>query len=147
MAENTFAVVIGRLAEKIKGDLDLVTRKAGFELFYKIVLRSPVGNPSLWASKPPKGYVGGQFRANWNLSIGQADTTTRKTTRQQRGFQQAQKILTTSGKVAGKIVWFSNGLPYAQELEQGHSTQAPNGMVRVSVAEFDRFMKRALGAK
>lgn len=138
---TTFAVVTRRIAEKVKGQADVAVRKATFELFRNIVLRSPVGNPSLWQSPAPKGYVGGQFRANWNFSVGKPNLTTIKSTRQQRGLQQATKALSVP---AGGIVWLSNGLPYAKRLEDGWSTQAPTGMVKVSVAEFDLYLKRVL---
>lgn len=30
---------------------------------------TPVGNPGLWQSKPPPGYVGGRARSNWQSSV------------------------------------------------------------------------------
>ena len=35
----------------------------------------------------------------------------------------------------------SNDLPYAGAIEDGHSKQAPNGMVRITALEFKRIVK------
>ena len=43
----------------------------------------------------------------------------------------------------GRKVIISNNLPYAQVIEDGHSKQAPNGMVKVTVTMFDSFVKAA----
>ena len=37
--------------------------------------------------------------------------------------------------------FISNNLPYGEKLELGSSQQAPNGMVRISVAEFERVIR------
>ena len=66
----TFASDVKRFSENAKKKLDEQVRGITLELFSSIILSSPVGNPTLWKSKPPKGYVGGRFRANWNTSAG-----------------------------------------------------------------------------
>jgi hypothetical protein len=39
---------------------------------------------------------------------------------------------------AGSVVYLTNNVPYIQKLEyDAHSRQAPNGMVRISVALFE----------
>jgi len=44
----------------------------------------------------------------------------------------------------GKRVFISNNLPYAQAIEDGHSKQAPAGMVKVTVAEFLPIVNKAV---
>jgi hypothetical protein len=41
-------------------------------------------------------------------------------------------------------IWLMNNLPYAQPLEYGHSSQAPAGMVRISVIEVQMFISKAI---
>ena len=66
--------------ERIAGDrMDEVVRGTLLDLSRRIVLRTPVGNPSLWASAPPAGYTGGQAKGNWQASIGSPETGTTST--------------------------------------------------------------------
>ena len=123
---SKWSVSLHALAEKAKADLETVARKATFELFRAVVLRSPVDT--------------GRFRANWNASYGAADYATSASTDRGRGVQQAIRALTMP---VGGIVYLSNGLPYASRLEYGWSKQAPNGMVRLSVLEFNDFVRGA----
>lgn len=88
-----------------------------------------------------KGYVGGRFKANWNVSFGAADTTTTTSTDVSRGNAEAEKALTLP---LGGVMYISNGLPYARRLEyEGWSTQAPAGMVRVSAINFAQYVRDA----
>ncbi len=100
-----------------------------------VVLMSPVGNPALWRSKPPKGYHGGQFRRNWQLSIGQPVSGIASGVDPSGAIAIAEGLLVLHGlRVPFSIAYLQNNLPYALPLEQGHSTQAPQGMVAVTVA-------------
>ena len=44
----------------------------------------------------------------------------------------------------GAFAYIINNLPYAIPLEFGHSTQAPGGMVRVTVARFQQIVQEAI---
>jgi hypothetical protein len=108
------------------------------------VLRTPVGNPDLWKSKPPKGYVGGRLRANWTVSIGVPDTTTTDAIDQSgEGTINAGRAVIDTADTT-QAIYMTNSLPYAVSIEYGHSgVQAPAGMVRVSVADFQAFVDKA----
>jgi hypothetical protein len=58
------------------------------------------------------------------------------------------KVLTNtkqeSEKAAGNIFYLVNNLPYIKPLEYGHSKQAPQGMVRISVVRFRQALKKAI---
>ncbi|ATV18020.1 hypothetical protein CFN58_28435 [Pseudomonas avellanae] len=45
---------------------------------------------------------------------------------------------------AGDVAYITNSLPYAIPLEFGHSTQAPGGMVRITVARFQQIVEAAI---
>lgn len=72
---------------------------------------SPVGNPDLWKSgRAPKGYKGGTFREKWEL-------------------------------VEGKGRWLvTNPMPYAEALEEGHSSQAQDGLIDVVMADLENLL-------
>lgn len=146
MSKNDdFRAKFAAFIEKTKANRDLVVRKVAMDMLSSLVMKSPVGNPDLWKSAPPPGYVGGRFRANWRVADSAPDTTT---TDEIDAAGSAtledgqQKIL--SFKIGGTL-YLTNSLPYAQPLEYGHSTQAPEGMVRLTVAETDSFFTNVVG--
>lgn len=122
----SWSVPLDRLVAKAKGDVETVVRKATFEVFRMVVLRTPVDT--------------GRARANWNVSFGAPNYATSVITDQGRGVAEAAKVLRLP---VGGVTWISNGLPYIRQLEHGHSKQAPQGMVRLSAMEFARHVSAA----
>lgn len=105
------------------------------ELFRRIVLKSPVGNPDLWqnpAGAPP-GYVGGRFRANWQITIGTPAEGVIEST--------AAPVANVPNLPKFSTVYITNNVPYAERLEMGWSSQAPSGIVSVSIAEIIAFVE------
>jgi len=131
----------GRLRdlERIVGDrMDQVVRGTLLDLSRRIVLRTPVGNPSLWASAPPEGYTGGQAKGNWQASIGSPETGTTSTI-DKSGSATLASINGKTQNAPGNVWYLTNNLPYVSTaLEYGSSTQAPTGMVRISLRELDQ---------
>lgn len=141
---DTFALDIAKFVQKAKGNAEQVVQKVGADLLASVVQRTPVGNPSLWKSKPPKGYVGGRLRGNWNVSFGAPDlgTTTATDASGQATIGRGTSILVQWKE--GDI-YLMNSLPYVREIEyEGHSSQAPAGMVRVTVTDFQTFITKAI---
>lgn len=141
---ETFTASLAAFAKKAPEQVRVVVRKASIDLLTATVYRTPVGNPDLWKSKPPKGYVGGRLRANWNVSLVAPDTTTTDAIDKDGGAT-VNRGSAEIGQADGiKDIWMMNSLPYAIPIEYGHSgVQAPAGMVRVSVAEFQAFVDQA----
>lgn len=82
----------------------------------------------------PKGYVGGRARGNWQCSIG-APIVTEIDRIDPSGSRATAEVKKTVK--AGEVNYLSNNVPYISRLEyKGHSTQAPNGMVRISLQRF-----------
>jgi len=48
-----------------------------------------------------------------------------------------------AGLPAYQVVWISNNVDYIEELEHGHSWQAPHGMLAVTVAELRELFSSA----
>lgn len=91
-----------------------------------------------------KDYVGGRFRANWHLSIGVVENITFDEVDPSGTETIAALVAAISDFTAGQMVYLINNLPYAIPLEFGHSTQAPSGMVRVTVARFQQIVQEAI---
>jgi hypothetical protein len=91
-------------------------------------------------------YVGGRFRGNWQVTfnaaaggnIDRVDPRGSATKAEGSAFIQSYAIGTGS-------IWITNNLPYGDRLEyEGWSKQAPAGMVRISVTEFQTFVNNAV---
>lgn len=139
-----FTLDLRTFIDKAMGNADIVVRKVAIDMLAKTVDRSPVGNPTLWDSPPPPGYVGGRFRGNWQVSF-DAPTITEISRIDAAGsatLSAGQAVIQAYHSTVGSI-WLMNNVAYAQRLEYGHSSQAPAGVVRVTVAEFQMFVNRA----
>lgn len=223
-AEGQFSISIAKWVEEQKDRMDEVSRRVGLALATKIVLRSPVGNPELWAanasaalqrsqhnaivdkinanlaSNPAnltasgrakvsllqagqisaelgtikasdikrsvrsssnkrlsksqlgklypfaagKGYVGGRFRGNWQVTIGAAPAAALDRIDPNGSDTIAAAAAALASFKVGPPIYIQNNLPYAIPLEYGHSTQAPQGMVRITVTEFEQIVAQAV---
>jgi hypothetical protein len=103
--------------KQAKATLQKATRiqqEAAQMLFENIVKRTPVGNPALW-NPPiwPRNYTPGQLKASWKIEI------------------------------MGDTVEISNDQPYAERVENGWSSQAPAGMMKISLLEWNSLLEQA----
>lgn len=134
------------LAEFVRKTLeraDVLKRAVAIKLFSAVIRDSPVGDPDLWKSKPPAGYVGGRFRANWNCTVGEADTSTTESTNHQGAIPAMQVVVLASDRT--QVNWLSNSLPYAARLEyESWSRQAPAGMVRRNAARIKKLISQEM---
>lgn len=122
-----------------------ITRKIIFDVSTALVLKSPVGDPKYWKRKPPPGYVGGRFRANWQYGYNRIDRTVTENKDKAGGATINRISGSIPEKVLGSVHYLTNSLPYANRLEEGWSwRQAPNGMVMVTILEFDPIVARAV---
>lgn len=103
-------------------------------LFASIVMRNPVGNPSRW-KKPRKGYVGGQSRRNWRISLRFATKSVNpgRDAGGSKTIAEAEAVLAKLQKPTD--MWISNPMPYMDRLETGYSRQAPAGIVAIAARE------------
>jgi hypothetical protein len=144
-SSETFALSLQAFAKKAPEQARTVVRKVAIDLLTATVMRTPVGNPDLWKNKKaPKGYVGGRLRANWTVSISAPDLTTTNAIDKDGSSTIAAGTTVINGADGTQDIYMTNSLPYALPIEYGHSgVQAPAGMVRVSVADFQAFVDRA----
>lgn len=119
---GTFSDDLAKFEAKTSGKLDLAIRKISLELFSRVILRSPVDT--------------GRFRGNWQVQIGSVPNGTLSLEDKSGQATISKATASAAGVEAGDIIYLVNNLPYANKLEQGHSTQAPAGMVALSVQEF-----------
>jgi hypothetical protein len=142
VADNIFALQLGAFAKQVPEKARQAVRGATLGITKEVVFTTPVGNPTLWKNKPPKGYVGGRLRANWNAGLASPDLTTTDAI-----DPVGEETIARAGVVLGEWkdgdIYLTNNLPYAVPVEYGHSSQAPAGMVRVSVTHWQTFVDTA----
>ena len=105
-----------------------VVRGTLIDLAQKVIVRSPVDT--------------GRFRNNWNSSINTPNSATTTTADASGSKAKSQAVNTIKSMDMGSTFYMTNNLPYAKRLEFGYSDQAPNGMVRITVAEFQNAINR-----
>lgn len=128
---GSFADSIEAFHRKTKLSMDIIVRKVGLDLTRAVVARSPVDT--------------GRFRGNWMLGVGSVNTTMLPDITDQDGGDTIEKIASGLDRVhAGGVFYITNSLPYAIPLEYGHSDQAPNGMVRLTVREYRTYIENAV---
>lgn len=130
---NDFLQSINAFVDKAKANNELVVKKGCIEILQDIIRMSPVGQPELWQGYAPKGYVGGRFRGNWQVTF-DAPATGELDRIDPTGMETLKDGIEQIGQYtyANQSVYFTNNLPYSVKLEFGHSKQAPNGIVRVA---------------
>ncbi|CAG9416384.1 MULTISPECIES: hypothetical protein [Providencia] len=94
----------------------------------------------------PPGYTGGRFRGNWQVTFdAPAEGETGRIDKSGRMTTAVGKYVLEQFKVGMNAIYFTNNVPYAYRLEvEGHSKQAPNGMIAVTAADIGKFFREAI---
>ena len=106
-------------------------RALGLEAFGRVMKKTPV--------------LTGRARGNWNPSTAFPDYSTNETATEAEAAEKlarAAAVLNEADFWTGEAFWIANGLDYIERLEDGHSKQAPAGMVKVTVEELKPLVTR-----
>lgn len=145
MTPTKFTLDISNFVKKAKGRSHQATRLIVMGMGTRIVERSPVGDPIQWKDPghAPAGYTGGRFRGNWQYGYGSAPQTVDLGTLDPSGQVSLQRLQAIPDQAAGLVHYWVNNLPYGPRLEAGWSSQAPSGMVGLTVIEYKQIVQRA----
>ncbi len=116
-----------KIAKKKKQTLNQAYSSIMFDLANQMITMSPKDT--------------GAFQANWLAALNTGDYTFDKS---KTNVSEADGRLTvTLGSLTtDNNFYFTNSLPYAQKLENGHSEQAPSGVVRVTINDFPQIVDK-----
>lgn len=142
----TFAVDLQRFATKCGTRADDAVANIVTRIAAEVDKRSPVGDATYWKHKPPAGYIGGHFRANWQLGVGVAPAGVVAGVDRTGAATLGRIVAAIPDHASGKVYWLSNNVPYAQRLEHGWSRQAPAGVVGLTVTMFSQIVRDAVEA-
>lgn len=124
-----FEASLKQIAERINQSPALVRKKVCFDLFESIVAKTPRDT--------------GRAAASWNMTDNAPDYSSKPEAEEPNMYQGAEAA-SQSAKFADPFgaTHIANGLPYIVPLEFGHSSkQAPNGMVRIALAELEAHLQ------
>lgn len=126
---GNFSIDISRFVEKSKGRIDTIVKKVTLDVFSSVISMSPVDT--------------GRFRGNWVASIGSYGNQILSVTDKSGDGTISEASRVVNNGNAGTIMYLVNNLPYAQRLEYGYSNQAPSGMIRVTIANYQDYVRKA----
>lgn len=134
--KKKFGRMLRMFRSKTEKRIEKTFRGAVLDLGSVIILSSPVDT--------------GRFRLNWNFTVDYIDPSTNK----EAAASKSASANIAIGKLKSSIKFFdmgttfymTNNLPYAIPLEYGHSQQAPSGMVRLGVKQFNEILKDRLSS-
>ena len=131
-AATAFASELDAFGARVFAEGAELVREVALETLRGVVFGTPVGQPRLWKSKAPKGYVGGYHRAQWQVSSGEPAEG-------HVALRDPSEVLSAGESAAeaielGTTAWITNNGPAIARLEfAGHSSQARDGWVRAVV--------------
>lgn len=96
--------------------------------------------------KKPEGYVGGRFKNNWYVGLDSQPTETNDTPDASGQGSNSRGLAVLEVFRVGQVnsIYFTNNLPYAPALENGHSNQAPGGMVGLTALDAAQYFREAM---
>lgn len=150
----SFSLQIAEWVAKTKGDMDKIVRFALMSIDGKLVQRSPVGDAKFWIHPAPKGYAGGRFRGAWIVSQwtpNASDSGLSRVSSGTGGFIDKDGSATLAAHAgvisearSGNIYYLYNPMPYGKRIEEGWSSQAPAGVVALTVVEWNNIVEAAV---
>lgn len=120
--QKAFEISVDKFAKQIGVDVVTVVKKLSFDIFADVVAGTPVDT--------------GRAMNNWNISVGSINPSVNDIGGSANTLAAAKRA-SAPAKLAGirpfDTVWISNHLPYIGFLEEGSSSQAPNGWVSQAI--------------
>ncbi|MBW2674175.1 MAG: hypothetical protein JRD89_12310 [Deltaproteobacteria bacterium] len=135
-----FAEDIQKWAKKVGLEADVAVRSIGIKAYALLTEGSPVDS--------------GQFRANWNVSVGNpvfsvapfsrktlnryAEARRRGENLWPRGYNANKAVVGFGAVKAGDTMYITNAMPYAKRLNEGWSKQRGGRWVEATVEKLKR---------
>lgn len=126
---GSFALDMSKLINKTHSNVDKVTRKIVFDVMRSVIKKSPVDT--------------GRFKGNWQYGTGEMPTGTLDIYDADGRGTQVHLMGQVPQQAAGKLHYIVNNLPYSIRIENGYSSQAPFGMVGLTISEYQGIVRQA----
>lgn len=119
LSAREFAIDLKRFGKVTREQATMIFQKIALDLDTRVVLGTPVDT--------------GRARGNWYPSLNSPSSEV-----SDREDKSGSAAIAAAASVAGSAklgdtIWLTNNLPYILPLENGHSGQAPEGMVDINL--------------
>ena len=131
MAGN-FVLDLTKFIAKANAAPGLVVKKACFDMFSRIVQLTPVDT--------------GRAKAGWQVGVNTMPPGSDPGPVAKGGKAPAPKPINIPNIQSGDTLWLVNNVQYITVLEDGHSQQAPAGMVKTTITEFQSYIAKAVAS-
>lgn len=126
--QGSFSASIDQWVQQTKDDLEELFRAVTISIGTSVIKISPVDT--------------GRFRGEWQFTI-DSPAAAQNGRIDPEGVQAIAEVVDGALMLqVGQTAWITNLLPYAIPLEYGHSDQAPNGMVRLTMARVQEIVRQ-----
>lgn len=120
LSPREFAIDLKKFGKVTREQARMIFQKIALDLDSRIVLGTPVDT--------------GRARGNWFPSLNSPSTAVDLSATDKSGaVAQGRLSGVIAGAKLGDTIWQTNNLPYILPLENGHSGQAPEGMVDINL--------------
>lgn len=130
---GSFVLDLSKFIAKVPEKADQVVKKAIFDIFRDIVMATPVDT----------GRARGGWQVGGELGSGQTGLLDKGGTGALGNAHTGIQGLVARAEVVGYIF---NNVEYIKVLEDGHSKQAPRGMVKVTLTRWQQYVEKAAGS-
>ncbi|HHT7871389.1 HK97 gp10 family phage protein [Pasteurella multocida] len=129
---GSFTIDISKFREKFKNNSNLLYRKLGMDVYERVKEKTPIDT--------------GQLRASWTVGINHMPSNYNGDVSLLNLVNFGDTIIIATDKAYAPMLEY--GLypkPGGPKTENGFSTQAPQGMVRITIQEMQAWLKSNLG--
>lgn len=119
---------VSGIVKRAKKKMLLTFRGTALSMFGHVVIRTPV--------------LSGRARGNWQTELNHAPDGVLDTVDKSGSATISNAGAQVNRAQLGDSIFFINNLPYIKKLEDGSSDQAPSGMVKTTVADFQSLAKQ-----
>lgn len=128
--EGSFAAQLHEFADMVQQDADEVFQIVATEVGQSVINLTPVDT--------------GRALSNWNAGINAPDDVYRQTEDPLDSKTSARLAGEFQSLKFGDTAYITNATPHVPFLEYGSSKQAPNGMIRITLARFNNIVQDAV---
>lgn len=128
--QGSFAAQLQAFGELVQQEADEVFQIVATEVGQSVINLTPVDT--------------GRALSNWNAGINSPDDVYRETEDPLDSKTSARLAGEFKSLKFGDTAYITNATPHAPFLEYGSSKQAPNGMIRITLARFNNIVQDAV---
>ena len=139
-----FETTLEKFGEKVMKRHESVKKRASFGLFSAILVSTPKLDGYLqnaWTIEFNNSALGRGTKTVEELDV--PDSVSKPIAAKANELKEQLNGMSLSTSL--QDIYYTNPLPYAQRIEyEGYSAKAPTGMVRINVANWDKYVKSAV---